>query len=328
MKKHLKYLVIIVATFVMVTCITVKAEDYNLYSDGAEINITIPIHKTDINNKPLSGAEFSLKDFNDTISYKSDDKEDGDYLIHVYENSYPIEREDLDYRIVDYFSEDEVLTKIFDIIPSKYSDVFRNAEEKEDLYDILDLPLTYSFDGDDFYSVGFYVPLKIEETKVPDGYKAKNIIVPAFVTITLNNGYISSSLMYSPGFWDETFFEMIPAYFEYKDGIDYEEIFDNINNNIEEYDINEAVEEFEANGAIIDTDCDISMPPPSREDLDERFDPEIEESYCPINLIDEVEEKVDPVIVNPETAGTIVIITLLIVLGFATTVISKKRKNN
>lgn len=328
MKKHLKYLVIIVATFVMVTCITVKAEDYNLYSDGAEINITIPIHKTDINNKPLSGAEFSLKDFNDTVSYKSDDKDDGDYLIEVYENSYSIEREDLDYRIVDYYSDDEVLTEILDIIPTKYSNVIRKAEDKDDLFAILDLPLAFSYEGDDYFSIDFYVPLIIKETKVPTGYKDKNIVIPAFAHITFNNGYIRSSLMGSPGVWNESIFEAVPAYFEYKEGTDYETVFDNINSNIINYDLEEVIEQFEVNGAIIDKDCDIYIPPPMREDFEARFDSEIEDSYCPINLIDEKEEKVDPVIVNPETAGTIGIVTLLIVLGFATTVISKKRKNN
>ena len=115
---------------------------------------------------------------------------------------------------------------------------------------------------------------------------------------------------------------MIPAYFEYKDGIDYEAIFDEINSNISDIENEEELlKVFEDNGAIIVDDCDIEWWMPSREDLEARFDPEIEDNFCVINLVNEKEEIP---IVNPETAGVIGIIVLLIVIGFVTKVTAKK----
>ena len=333
MKKHLKLLTIIVVALAMMVGINVKAED--MYSDDAMIRITIPIHKTDSNKKGLEGAIFTLKDFNNTISYSSSDKKDGDYLIEI--NKQPIygstRRVDQEYRIEDHTSDDDVLTEILDVIPTKYSDVFRKAESKEDIFDILDLPVYHIGSYTNYLSVGFYVPLKVEETKVPTGYKAKNIVIPAFVYLgidTYNDEiYVYSTMSFTPGYGNYNPFEAIPAYFEYKDGTDYEAIFDKINNKLDDINSEEALYKlFEDNGAIVDDDCELIINPTStpnvviptgtpnitlsmnlsREDFEERFDEEIEEYLCPINLVDEKED----IKVNPETYGTLALILVLI----------------
>ena len=334
MKNYLKLLTIIVIAFVMMIGINVNAEDYNLYSDGSSINIFIPIHKTDANKKPLEGAIFTLKDFNNTISYSSSYEGDGDYLIEVNDGFAPkgqvTRREEFDQemRINDEYSDDDSLMKILDIIPSKYSDVIKNAQSADDLYDMLDLPIVYSDSYDGGYYVGFYVPLKIEESKVPAGYKAKNIVVPAFVSIRLddyrddNYGYIRVRLASAPGSHNES---GVPAYFEYSDGVDYAALFDKLNNELFESDYNETIEVFEKNGAIIDDDCDIHDELEfTREDFEERFSDDIEKYLCPINLVDEKED----IIVNPETAGTIGIVTLLVIISLVLVINRRKADNN
>ena len=329
MKKYVKLLTIIVI-FVMMIGINVNAEDYDLYSDGASIKITMPIHKTDKEGKALKGAIFTLKDFNNTISYSSSDEGDGDYLIEVNKGGgmYTLNDLDQEMRVEDEYSYDDTLMKILDIIPSKYSNVIKNAQSADDLYDMLDLPIAYSESYDGGYYVGFYVPLKIEESKVPAGYKSKNIIVPAYVSIRLNDyrddnyGYIRVRLASAPGNYDES---GVPAYFEYSDGVDYVALFDKLNNELFESDYNETIEVFEKNGAIIDDDCDIDDElPPSREDLEERFSDDIEEYFCPINLVDEKED----IIVNPETAGTIGIVALLLVIGLSVIFYTRRVKSN
>jgi len=330
MKKYVKFLTIIVI-FVMMIGINVNAEDYDLYSDGASIKITMPIHKTDKEGKALKGAIFTLKDFNNKISYSSSDEGDGDYLIEVnagYEISATLrEQVDQNYRINDEYSDDNTLMKILDIMPSKYSDVIRNAQSADDLYDMLDLPIAYSDSYENGYYVEFFVPLKIEESKVPAGYKAKNIVVPAYVSIDFddykddgNYGYIWMNLSSAPGSFGAS---GVPAYFEYSDGVDYVALFDKINNELFESNYNETIDVFEKNGAIIDDDCDIQLPP-SREDLEERFSDDIEENYCPINLVDEKED----IIVNPETAGTIGIVALLLVIGLSVIFYTRRVKSN
>ncbi len=332
MKKYVKFLTIIVI-FVMMIGINVNAEDYYLYSDRASIDITIPIHKTDINKKPLEGAIFTLKDFNNTISHSSSYEGDGDYLIEVHSKNVLIgkakrENTDQEFKIDDEYSNDNTLMKILDIIPSKYSDVIKNAQSADDLYDMLDLPITYSDPYDGGYYVEFFVPLKIEESKVPAGYKTKNIIVPAYVFIGFddyrddNYGYIRVNLASAPGSYGRF---GVPAYFEYSDGVDYVALFDKINNELFESDYNETIEVFEKNGAIIDDDCDIDEElPVSREDIEERFSDDIEEYLCPINLVDEKED----IIVNPETAGTIGIVALLLVIGLSVIFYTRRVKSN
>lgn len=344
MKEYLKFITIIVIAFVMMIGINVKADDdYYLYSDGAKIDIIVPIHKTDSNNKPLEGVEFTLKDFNNKVSYKSEDKEDGDYLIDVYKEGLPGKREDIDqdYRIIDETSEDEVLAEILDMLPTKYSDIFRNAENQEDFYDMLDLPLRIFNSSNNNYQIVFYIPLKIEETKVPTGYKAKNIVIPAFVYLGFDDGGIYARLSYTPGYWSSWGYEKIPAYFEYKDGIDYEKIFDNINNGLDDVNSDEdLLELFEDNGAIIDKECEfnsnptptpIPTPTPTptptgspvnRDDLETRFDDLIIEQYCPIYLIDEKED----IKVNPETYGTFALVLVLAIAAGGFTIYRKNKK--
>ena len=341
MKNNLKVLAIVIAIIMMVG-INVKAEE--LYSDGGMINITVPIHKTDSNKKGLEGAIFTLKDFNNTISYSSNDQKDGDYLIEIHkENRYEsAARSDQESRIDDYTDEDSILTEILDVIPTKYSDVLRKAETKEDFSKILDLPVVDEGSSETYYSVGFYVPLKVEESKVPTGYKAKNIVIPAFVYLridTLSDQiYVYSDLVYTPGYTYNNPFEGVPAYFEYKDGTDYEKLFDEINTELKDFDSEEnsmekLVKIFEDNGAIIDKDCDYKpiptgtpMPTPTpvfqREDFEERFDDEIEEFLCPINLVDEKED----IKVNPQTYGTFAIILVIAVAAGGFTIYRKTKK--
>ena len=344
MKNYLRYLTIIVVAFVMVIGINVKAdENYELYSNGARINIAIPIHKTDSNKKPLEGAIFTLKDFNNKISYSSSYEGDGDYLIEVNDGFAPIEaaqREDFDQemRINDEYSDDDTLMKILDIIPSKYSVVIKNAQSADDLYDMLDLPLIKFHNGDNGYFVAFYIPLKVEESKVPTGYKAKNIVVPAIVYLSLYDeqsyGDLSINIMYTPGYFNSPFgFEGIPAYFEYSDGVDYAALFDKLNNEIAKSNPENLLDIFEDNGAIVDDDCDpkgdiladVNLADNVyREDVEERFSDEITNNLCPINLVDEKED----VIVNPETAGTIGIVTLLLVISLSIVFYTKRVKSN
>ena len=352
MKKYLKLLTIIVIAFVMMVGINVNAEDdIYLCSNGASIEISVPIHKTDSNKKALKGAIFTLKDFNNSIAYSSSDEGDGDYLIEVRESSYnyfkyassycgeSVRRQadsDLEYRVIDGTKDDDVLTEILNVIPTKYSDVFRKAEDEDDFSNMLDLPLAFLYDYADYsYQVGFYVPIKVEETKVPAGYKAKDIVVPAFVYLSFNYGNISAYLSYTPGYSYYGPFEMVPAYFEYKEGTDYEAIFDKINKGLSKYEYVESdnlLDVFADNGAIVDDDCEIDAPKlakVAREDLElrdveEKFSSDVEELLCPINLVDEKED----IIVNPETAGTIGIVTLLIVIGSAVVMGTRKVKNN
>ncbi len=343
MKRYLSLLTIIVVAFVMMVGINVNAEDdYYLYPDGAYINIGIPIHKTDSNKKALEGAIFTLKDFNNTISYSSSDEKDGDYLIEVNKSGsikMATKREGLDqeFRIVDYTDENSTLTEILDVLPTKYSDIFRKAQTPDDLMDMLDLPLYIFSQGDQYYSVGFYIPLKVEESKVPAGYKAKNIVVPAFVFLGFDDGDIYASLIYMPGF---VYFEgplpAVPAYFEYKDGTDYEAIFDKINIKLSKMNIynennlyEDLLELFEDNGAVVNDSCEMPMPTGtprilSNEDLEKRFDDEIEDYFCPINLVDEKED----IIVNPSTAGTIGVIVALLAVGSVVVLGKNVLKNN
>ena len=318
MKKFYKYLTIIVVVFVVMIGINVKAVARNYDYGEGRIQIVIPIHKTDENKNALEGAEFTLKDFNDKVSYTSTDKGDGDYLIEVNKSSSsytPFYREDVDqkYRII----YDEVFTEILDIIPSKYSDVIRKAKTKEDLYKMIDLP-SFSYTYDDGYSVAFYVPLKIEETKVPVGYKAKSIVVPSFVMLEFsnnsNNGNLMANLMFVP--------YMFPGYFEYDESIDYEALFDKINNNLSSIDNYAALFKlFEDNGAIIDNNCISSTPTPS-------FDEELTDYLCPINLIDEKEEVKKQILVNPATAGTVGVVTILLVISSFAILYTRRVKNN
>ena len=76
-------------------------------------------------------------------------------------------------------------------------------------------------------------------------------------------------------------------------------------------------------GAIVDNDCEIKEAP-KREVIEERFSDDIENNYCPINLVDEKED----IIVNPETAGTIGIVTLLAMVSFVLIINRRKVNNN
>ena len=103
-------------------------------------------------------------------------------------------------------------------------------------------------------------------------------------------------------------------------------LFDKINSEIYEAGPDGILDVFEDYGAIIDDECEMVAPGPvEREDIEAKFDSEIEGNYCTINLVD---EKEDPVIVNPETAGTIGVVALLLVISSSIIFYSRKVKNN
>lgn len=328
MKNFYKYLTILIMPFILMIGINVKAFEVNYIIDSYgedRIQIVIPIHKTDENKNALEGAEFTLKDFNDKVSYTSTDKGDGDYLIEVNKSSSytPVYHQ---YRIIDNTGYDEVFTEILDIIPSKYSDVIRKAKTKKDLYKMIDLP-SFSYTNYDGYSVGFYVPLKIEETKVPVGYKAKSIVVPSFVMLRFSDysghGNLMANLMFGPS---RKMPYMVPGYFEYDESIDYEALFDKINNNLSSIDNYDAFFKlFEDNGAIVDKAC---VTPTRPEDIEDIFDEELTDYLCPINLVDEKEEVKKQILVNPATAGTVGVVTILLVISSFAILYTRKVKNN
>lgn len=333
MKNYLKILTVIMIVIIMTMGLDVFAVDTN---GGSTINIVVPIHKTDSNKKPLEGATFTLKDlYNNGVSYSSVDKKDGDYLIEItgVTNTAPsggtIKREDDDseLRTIDDIVGNDVFKETLKLLPTKYSNIIVNAETVEDLRRIFDLPLVALSDADVF----FYVPVKIEETTVPRGYKARNIVIPVFVYLSYYGGVSYSYMAYTPGYYNHGpfgFLGGIPIYFEYNEETDYEAIFDRINSSISGTTTEEAFYKlFEDNGAIINREClQVTSPEVAgkRENIEARFENEILENLCPIELVD---ERAD-IIINPSTVGTFGILMLFSLISFGIVFRIKKVKNN
>ena len=86
--KNLKIFLCLIAVFAVAVGFNVNAEAYLPWN--SRIDIVLPIHKTDEAGKGLEGAIFTLKDFNNTISFSSSDKKNGDYLIETYKENEDI----------------------------------------------------------------------------------------------------------------------------------------------------------------------------------------------------------------------------------------------
>ena len=118
MKKYFKILFVIIAIFIVTLGLNVNAEVEGFGS----IDIYYPIHKTDEAGKALSGVQFTFSDVNGKYTLKSDDKEDGDYLID-YKSGPPPRREDIEERNEHYDNEWDNVIKF---IPSEYQEAFNS----------------------------------------------------------------------------------------------------------------------------------------------------------------------------------------------------------
>jgi len=367
--KKLKVFLCLIAVFAITIGINVNAEVEQWRS---EMNIVLPIHKTDEAGKGLEGAIFTLKDFNGTISYSSSDYKNGDYLIEVYKEN------------------EDVLDKNINLLPSNYKELITGIKSWEDVQNLTkrdDLlkGRYYSDDDDNYVYISFFIPLKLEESVVPAGYQKEDFVVLGLVEFEfdrygehkrediearseyfdefLDNGIaIHSSLVVyeTPDF--------LPGYFKYDSSKDYDSLFVDLNKKIktlqngpissqEEYDelMNNMQKIFEeADYNTKDVKCPEVAPRPlpnrenfedvqfsvaeesainpycirgghlDRENIEARFDDIVENCYCVIQL----KNKKENIVVNPQTASTLGIISLITLgsIGFITA--KKLRKNN
>lgn len=280
---------------------TATAEDYY------ESYIDIPIHKTDEKGNPLDGATFTLKDVNGKKEFKSIAKEDGDYLIEYLDALTPEE--------------------VFDMLPEKYQKVIDDIAESGNLDD-------YTgdfFARNDEQAIDIFFPMYIEETTPPSGYESKKIVVPAYVTFYFSIERGTSSYGYYLNVSTQN--EYIPSgYYEYNENEDYIKIFDKLNYywSTDNYNSDLFNEYFEKSGMLLDkVECEIEpyeTPGFSdREDIDMRFDDEIINNLCILQLEDEkVKEEIK---VNPETYGTLTVTIVLAVASIGLFTARKLRKN-
>ena len=356
MKKNLKIFLCLIAVFVVSTGINVCAED--ILQSKSEINVVLPIHKTDENGKGLEGAIFTLKDFNNSISYSSSDEKDGDYLIEK-----------------DIWNEDS-LDRIINALPSNYKEVIMSIDSWEDVQKLQDRDDMYVDVYGNSADVGFIVPLRVEETVVPTGYQKQDYVVTGRVSIYFNKiddePYTREDIEARSEYYDDFYEKNIsisayldvvevpynfPGYFEYDSSKDYNSIYNNLNKKffagnyeidwkkifedagyntknvdcpvVEEESLLER-ESFEdiqfklKDGVLFGKIYSCSGGPKLKMDIDARFDDEIEECYCVINI----KNKKQNIIVNPETTGTIGIMIILTIISFVILVNSRRVKNN
>ena len=358
MNNYLKIFLCLIAVFVVSTGINVCAEA--IIQEQSEINVVLPIHKTDEAGKGLEGAIFTLKDFNNTISYSSSDEKDGDYLIEK-----------------DVWNEDS-LDRIINALPSNYKEVIMSIDSWEDVQKLQDRDDMYVNADEDYADVGFIVPLRVEETVVPTGYQKQDYVVTGRVSIYFDkiNGEpgrredIEARSDYYDDFYEKNisisaYLNVVevpynfPGYFEYDSSKDYaalykdlnkkmfangaevswEKIFENAGYNTKNVDCPIVVvgeetmlerETFEdiqfklKDGVLLGKAYSCSGGPFANMDIATRFDDEIEDCYCVINI----KNKKQNIIVNPETAGTIGIVTLLSIISFGLVISKRKVKNN
>ena len=365
MNKKFKLFLCLVAIFVVSIGINVNAADDDQWY--SEIEVLLPIHKTDEAGKNLEGAVFTLKDFNDTISYSSSYEGDGDYLIDVYKES------------------PDNLDRIINSLPSNYKEVITGIKSWEDVQKLKDRDDMYVYVDGNYAYVSFYIPLKLEESVVPAGYQKQDFVVVGYVSFRFNenqpvdmitrediearseyldefydNGIIVSANLVveeSPTFSYDA--PVIPGFFEYDSAKDYISILTKANKEVvsKDYDEDEYMEAFskffedeEYNtedvkcpkvapieeklkrenfddlqfAKIIENSCYSGGGEVFREDFEARFDDIVENCYCVIQL----KNKKENIVVNPQTASTLGIISLITLgsIGFITA--KKLRKNN
>ena len=367
MKKNIKIFLCLLAIFIISLGFNVNAEEEE-EQWSSEMDIILPIHKTDENGKGLEGAIFTLKDFNDTISYSSSDYKNGDYLIEAYKEN------------------EDVLDKNINLLPANYKEVITGIKSWEDVQKLVDRDDIFIDDYDDDYvSISFLVPFKLEESVAPTGYQKQDFVVYGLIRFNFEKiGMIkredieARSEMYDE-FYDAGIFvysylrvyEMpnsLPGYFKYDSSKDYASLFADLNKKIkalqngpissqEEYDelmnnVQKIFEEVDYNTK--DVKCPSYVPADDmlaredfgdiqfliaadrlspycydgglarRGDIEARFDDIVENCYCVIQL----KNKKENIVVNPQTASTLGIISLITLgsIGFITA--KKLRKNN
>jgi len=371
MKKNIKIFLCLLAIFIISLGFNVNAEE-EAEQWSSEMDIILPIHKTDENGKGLEGAIFTLKDFNGTISYSSSDYKNGDYLIEVYKEN------------------EDVLDKNISLLPANYKELITGIKSWEDVQNLTkrdDLFIDNYYE-DDYVRISFSIPLKLEESVVPAGYQKEDFVVLGQIMFEFEreDGIpgkredIEARSEYFDEFLDNGIaihsslhvYEMplyFPGYFKYDSSKDYASLFADLNKKIiasrddqiyspEEYEKNmkniqkifedagyntkdvkcpsyEPADEMlfrEDFGDIqffIDAErlspyCYGGGPVDKRGDIEARFDDIVENCYCVIQL----KNKKENIVVNPQTASTLGIISLITLgsIGFITT--KKLRKNN
>jgi len=356
MKNYLKIFLCLVAVFVVSTGVNVYAVK-DILQEQSEINVVLPIHKTDEAGKGLEGAIFTLKDFNNAISYSSSDEKDGDYLIKKY-----------------VWNEDS-LDRIINALPSNYKEVIMSIDSWEDVQKLQDRDDMYADVHEDYANVGFIVPLRVEETVVPTGYQKQDYVVTGRVSIyfdkigddALAREDIEARSEYYDDFYEKNisisaYLNVVevpynfPGYFEFDSSKDYNSIYNNLNKkffasnsegdwkkifedagyNTKNVDCpvvekpmltRETFEDIQfklKDGVLLGKAYSCSGGPFANMDIATRFDDEIEDCYCVINI----KNKKQNIIVNPETAGTIGIVTLLSIISFGLVISKRKVKNN
>ena len=361
--KNLKVFLCLIAVFAITIGIKVNAA--GLASWGSQIDIVLPIHKTDETGKGLEGAIFTLKDFNGTISYSSSDYKNGDYLIEVHKVN------------------EDVLDKNINLLPANYKELITGIKSWEDVQKLLDRDdiLIDDYDDDSVY-ISFLIPLKLEESVVPAGYQKEDFVVVGLVEFDferedglekkrediearseyfdefLDNGIaIYSSLrVYEAPY-------QFPGFFVYDSSKDYDSLFADLNKKIiasRDDHTNNIKKMFEDAGYNTkDVKCPSYEPADEmlaredfgdiqfliatdrlspycygggfdgggsarRENIEARFDDIVENCYCVIQL----KNKKENIVVNPQTASTLGIISLITLgsIGFITA--KKLRKNS
>ena len=363
--KNLKVFLCLIAVFAITIGFNVNAEVEQWRS---EMNIVLPIHKTDEAGKGLEGAIFTLKDFNGTISYSSSDYKNGDYLIEAYKEN------------------EDVLDKNINLLPANYKELITGIKSWEDVQKLTkrDDLFIEDYYEDDYVRISFSIPLKLEESVVPTGYQKDDFVVLGQIMFEFEreDGIpgkredIEARSEYFDEFLDNGIaihsslqvYEMpnyLSGYFKYDSSKDYASLFVDLNKKVkalqnepissqEEYDeymnkVQKIFEEADYNtkdvkcpkvvprplherenfedieyGANYDNSCYIGDNELLREDFEARFDDIVENCYCVIQL----KNKKENIVVNPQTASTIGIISLITLgsIGFITA--KKLRKNN
>ena len=358
--KNLKVFLCLIAVFAITIGIKVNALEEQRSS---EMDIVLPIHKTDEAGKGLESAVFTLKDFNNTISFSSSDKKNGDYLIETYKEN------------------EDILDKNINLLPDNYKEVITSIKSWEDVQKLRDRDDLYSYGNEEYAHVNFFIPLKLEESVVPSGYQKQDFVIAGMISFdfykvmdnVVDREDIEARSEYYDDFYDSGIYvysylsvneipDNVPGYFIYDSSKDYAALFKEINKKIvagndDEYDsyeeyISKLVKPFEDEGYNTkDVECPSVKPSEGivkredfgdiefrgwnpycgggditilREDIEARFDDSISDCYCVIQL----KNKKENIIVNPETASTIGIISLITLgsIGFITA--KKLRKNN
>ena len=363
--KNLKVFLCLVA--VLTITIGIKVNAVSEAPWGSRIDIVLPIHKTDEAGKGLEGAIFTLKDFNNSISYSSSDVKDGDYLIEK-----------------DVWNEDS-LDRIINALPSNYKEVITGIKSWEDVQKLKDRDDMYADVNSSNAYVNFYIPLKLEESVVPTGYQKQDFVVVGYVTFRFSRTHsaeynredIEARSEYLDEFYDNgitvsanlvveesnllnKFLLNIPGFFEYDSSKDYISILTKFNKKLvsmrnEDYDEEEYMEAFskffEDEGYNTkDVKCPKAPTPifkhenfedieyavkydnscyiGEKELLREDFEARFDDIVENCYCVIQLKNKKENIVVNPETAGTIGIVVLLAIISFVVLVNSKRVKNN